>query len=85
MQINKSKFSQDAALTLGAVYVVCSLFVYLLPEFSAKLMQWLTHVTIGGARSVTLAGFAAGLVQVLVYGYIGAWIFAWVFNRAAKE
>ena len=85
MQLNKSKFARDGALTLGVVYVVCSLFVYLLPDFSVKLMQWLTHVTIGTARMVTPEGFLAGLIQVLLYGYVGAWLFAWVFNRATRE
>lgn len=89
MQLDKNKFSLAAALTMGAVYVVCAAFVALWPEFSLRLFGWLVHLVnvdkFAGDVGVTAAGFVIGLAQILIYTYIGAWLFAWLHNKAVKK
>lgn len=77
-----------AAGTMGIVYVVCAAFVAFWPDFSLKLFGWLVHLVnvekFAGDVVVTAVGFTWGLVQIIVYTYVGAWIFARLHNRFMK-
>ncbi len=88
MELDKNKFSMAAAGTMGIVYVVCAVFVALWPDFALQLFGWLVHLVnvdkFAGDVRMTALGFVAGLIQVLVYTYVGAWIFAWLHNRFMK-
>ena len=88
MELDKNKFALAAAGTLGIVYVVCAVFVWLSPNFALKLFGWLVHLVnvdkFAGDVVITATGFIVGLVQILVYSYVGAWIFAWLHNRFMK-
>lgn len=88
MELNKQKFSLAAAGAMGAVYVVCAIFVALWPDFALQLLGWLVHVVnvekFAGDVAITFGGFVAGLAQVLVYTYAVAWVFAWLHNRSIK-
>ena len=81
MHLDTSKFALAAAATFGAMYIVCALFVALWPDIASTLMSWLTHIVNLEPRRVTWVGFFGGLAQVLVYTYIGAFIFAWLHNK----
>jgi len=84
--LNKNQFSYNVAWVLGVVYAVCAAFVALFPGFSLRLMSGLTHLDLaakfGGEMRVTFLGFVSGIVQVLVYSYITARLFAWIFNKS---
>lgn len=88
MELNKSKFAWAAAQTMGIVYIVCAAFVAVWPDFSLQLFGWLVHLInvdkFAGDVQVTIGGLLAGLVQVVVYTYIGGWLFAWLHNRSMK-
>ena len=89
MKLNPQTFAREASLVIGAVYVVCAAFVVLFPEFSTKLLGWFIHVSnfelIQRGVSLTWGGFIAGLGQTLLYTYIGAGLFVWLFNRSVKN
>ena len=80
MELDKNKFSLAASVTMGVIYVVCAVFVWLWPNFAIQLFGWLTHL-VNLTVDVTLTGAVYGLLQVVVYTYVGAWIFAWLHNR----
>ncbi|TSA46311.1 hypothetical protein D4R52_00780 [bacterium] len=86
--LNKSKFSFNVAWVSGAVYAVCAAFVALFPGLSLRLMSNLSHLDLaakfGGEMRVTFGGFVSGLIQVMVYLYVIARLFAWVFNKSAE-
>ncbi len=86
MQLDVKKFSNAAALGMGIVYLVCAAFVYLWPELSLQLFGWLVHLVnvdkFAGDVAVTFGGLAAGLVQAVLYSYLGAWLFASLYNRS---
>jgi len=85
MKLNIQKFSLAAAVAMGVIYAVCAAFVAAWPDFSLKLLGWLVHLVnvekFAGDVAITLIGFVIGLAQIVVYTYIGAWIFAWLHNR----
>lgn len=89
MELNKKEFSLAAAGTMGIVYIICAVFVAIAPNFAIKLFGWLVHlvnvVKFAGDVKITVGGFLAGLVQILVYTFIGAWLFAWLHNRFMKK
>lgn len=87
--INNGKFAQNIAGVSGVVYIACALFVALFPGLSLSLMSALTHlnlsVAFGGGMRVAFGGFISGLIQVLLYSYVLAHLFAWALNRSAKH
>lgn len=83
MELDKNKFSMAAAGTMGIVYVICAVFVALWPDFSIQLFGWLTHL-VNLTVDVTFIGAIFGLLQVVIYTYIGAYLFAWLHNRFMK-
>lgn len=87
MKINKNKFAMFTSEASAAVYIVCSAFVALFPDFSTKVMMALFHVpgNITSGIRVTAGGFVLGLVQIAIYSYIIGLIFAWIFNKSLEE
>lgn len=88
MNLDFKKFSLLSAVGAGLVYTACTIFVALWPNFSTKLMGWLFHLTnpasVFGQARVTLTGYLGALIEVIVYFYIIALIFAWIFNQSVK-
>ncbi|MFA6136335.1 MAG: DUF5676 family membrane protein [Candidatus Paceibacterota bacterium] len=81
-QIHKNGFARAAALVMGGIYALCAIFVALWPGLGLKLFGYLTHlVNLNTAAKVTLGGFIIGLLEVLVYTYVVAWLIAWLHNR----
>lgn len=89
MEINKQKFSLAFAGTMGIVYIVCAVFVALWPNFALQLFGWLVHLVnvdkFAGNSDFTLTGLVIGLVQMLVYSYIAAYIFTALHNKFIKK
>lgn len=84
-KISKNGFALAASGVLGAIYIVCAVFVLFWPEFSLQLFGWLVHLVnvdkFAGDVAVTFGGFLGGLVQIVIYTYIGAWLVAWLHNK----
>jgi len=83
--INKNGFALAAGGVMGAVYVLCALFVALWPDFALQLFGWLVHLVnvekFAGDVAITFGGFIVGLIQAVVYTYVGAWVVAWLHNK----
>jgi len=88
-QINKNGFALAAGGVMGVIYVVCAIFVTLWPDFALQLFGWLVHLVnvdkFAGDIAITFGGFVAGLLQAVVYSYIGAWLIAWLHNKFCGE
>lgn len=89
MEIDAKKFSLAAALTMGAVYIVCAVFVILWPDFALQLFGWLVHLVnvdkFAGDVQITAFGFLIGLLQAVAYTYIGALVFVGLHNKFLKR
>ncbi len=89
MKIDMQKFSLAAAATMGIVYVVCAAFVALWPAVAMQLFGWLMHLVnvdkFAGDVGITTVGFVVGLLQAVVYTYVGALLFVWLHNKFLKR
>ncbi|MBI4117835.1 MAG: hypothetical protein HY453_02020 [Parcubacteria group bacterium] len=83
-QINKNGFALAAGGVMGGLYVLCAVIVTLWPDFSLQLLGWLIHLVnvekFAGDVAITFGGFIAGLLQAVIYTYIGTWLVAWLHN-----
>lgn len=89
MQLNINKFAIAAGGAMGIIYAVCAAFVSLWPDFSLKLFGWLVHLVnvdkfATGITGITFGGFIIGLLQAVIYTYLGALIFGWLHNHFMK-
>mgnify|MGYP001589929270 CR=1 FL=1 len=89
MKLDIKKFSLAAAVTMGAIYIICLVFVLLFPSVALQLLGWLVHLVnvdkFAGDVQITFLGFVLGLVQVLVYTYLAALLGAWLHNKFMKR
>jgi len=89
MQIQSIKFANAASLTVGILYVVCTLFVALAPEAALTILNGAMHMpdisSALGGTDVSIGGFLLGLIPMLVYSYIGAWLLATLYNRFSRS
>ena len=89
MKLNAYGFGFAAANTAFIVFVVCGVFCYLFPEFSAKLMAPLlfysdaqTYMT---THQVTPYIITLGTIQAYIYSYFTGYIFAYLYNMMSKN
>lgn len=85
MEIKKHQFSLAASATFGIMYVACAAFTALLPDLAMRLLGWVAHIVnvdkFAGGVEITLVGVAIGLLEIVVYGYVAAYLFASLYNR----
>ena len=88
-KLDVNKFSLATAATMGIIYIVCALFVALWPNFALQLFGWLVHLVnidkFAGDVQMTAAGLIFGLLQAVIYTYLGALAFAWLHNKFLKQ
>lgn len=84
MEIDKNKFALAAALVLSAWSLICAVIVSITPDLAVKLFGWMVHLVNLQPANITFAEFIGGLVQVFIYTYITAWVFAYLHNRFLK-
>ncbi len=89
MKLEAQKFSIALAVTMGIIYVVCAIFVALWSDFALQLFGWLVHLVnvdkFAGDVQITAVGFIIGLLQAMIYTYVGALVFAWLHNKFMKR
>ena len=88
MKLKKQNFALAAGATMGIIYVVFAIFVTLWPDFALRLFGWLVHLVnldkFAGDVRITLTGFVIGLLQAVIYTYVGALLFGWLHNKFLK-
>lgn len=89
MQLDKTKFALAAAGTLGVIYIVCAILVLIAPDFALRLLGWLTHIVnvdkFAGDVTITPLGLLIGLLQVALYTFVVAWLFAFLHNKFVQQ
>ena len=84
MELNKNKFALAISGTFGVLSVICAAIVLLAPDLAAQLFGYMVHLTNLEPAEITLVGFVIGLAQVLIYSYIGGYLFASLHNQFLK-
>ncbi len=89
MKLQTQKFALAAMITMGIVYIICTIFVALFPETSTQFLGWLLHLTntdgLARGQNVTLGGSLAALVQVMFYTYLTALVFSVLHNKFTEK
>lgn len=85
MKLNQKAVALTAAIVSGLWALICTVFIALWPAFALQLFGWLVHLVnvekFAGDVAITFGGFVAGLLQAVIYAYIGAWLIAWLHNK----
>ncbi|MBI5400609.1 MAG: hypothetical protein HZB12_00620 [Candidatus Yonathbacteria bacterium] len=85
MELKKHSFALAMSVTFGIMYIICAVFTALSPELALKLLGWVVHIVnvdkFAGGVAVTWGGVAMGLLEIVVYGYVAAYLFASLYNR----
>lgn len=85
MTLNTNKLALAATITIGIAYIVCAVFTAIAPETALKFLGWTLHLVnvdkFAGGVEVTLGSFILGLLPILFYSYITAYIFALLYNK----
>lgn len=88
MELNKNKFALAASGTVGILYIVCAGLVAIAPGFVLKLLGGVAHLVnvdkFAGDVQITLTSVGMGLIQIIVYSYIAAFLFSWIYNKLVK-
>lgn len=88
MKFDANKFALSAAITMGGVYVICAALVAVSPDIALRLTGWVFHIVdldkVVGATNITLAGFIAGLAEILIWSYVIAFAFSYLYNRLTE-
>lgn len=89
MQLNATKLANAVAMAVFLLYVVCTFFVAIAPEAAMTILAGGMHIPdIGnslGDIEITVGGFFLGLVPILIYSYVGAYLIAVLYNRSVTS
>lgn len=87
MELKKHPFSLAVSVTFGIMYLLCAGFTALWPDLAMNLLGWVAHIVnvdkFAGGVEITFVGVAIGLLEIVVYGYVAAYLFASLYNRFA--
>lgn len=81
-------FANSLAVVSGIFWIICSIFIWVLPAFSL----YLTKLGLMGLQGLTLTGFKldfstflTGLIFTVVIVWIFGYIWGWFYQKFSKE
>ncbi len=86
MKINSLKFGMASAITAAVFWVICSLFVWMMPSGMMNVTTNMMHMEM--ARSgwtLSPMGVVWGLVVWSLFAGIFAWLLATIYNLLTKN
>lgn len=86
MKLNEKALANASAVLVAIVYVVCALFVAVLPDLSRAVAgSWFHGIDLESIWTGTPRGnFVLGLATAVVLSWLAGWVFARVYNKFAK-
>lgn len=86
MRISASKLAVAAGLAAALLWTLCALFVAAMPDMAMGMFADMVHLKLNGIQwSMTLGGFAIGLVNWVVVAASFAWLTAAAYNWSAPK
>ncbi len=82
MQLSRTAAGSALAATLVFIFVLCAIVQALVPSVQASHM-WLDLFTAAPIGSPT--AWIEGIVANAVFGFVGGYFFAWVYNTLASK
>lgn len=86
MKINTVNFAIASALTAAALWIICSLFVWMMPGGMMNLTTSMIHAELGRSGwTISAAGVVWGLIAWSLFAGIFAWLLATIYNMLTKD
>lgn len=87
MKFDPKNLALSFGITLGAIYIICALSLYLFPALSYKFSSYLFHgVELSKiVKPMVFSEIAGGLALTVIISYAGAYLFATVYNYLDTE
>ena len=86
MKINALNFAVGAAITAAVVWLVCSLFVWMVPGGMTSLTTNMMHMDITRTGwAISPAGVIWGLVGWSLFAGVFGWLLATIYNLLTKN
>ena len=86
MKLEKTVLANALALTTAILWILCALFVVLLPDLSMTVVKWWMHgmdPTALGAWSLDLANFILGGLTLVISAWVSGYIFGWAWEKVS--
>ncbi|MCG2691749.1 DUF5676 family membrane protein [Microgenomates group bacterium] len=86
MKLEKNILANAFALATTILWILCALFVVLLPDLSMTVVKWWMHgmdVTALGAWSLDLANFLLGGLALVISAWVSGYIFGWAWEKVS--
>ena len=81
MKLDSTKFSMAAAIAVAVLWVICSAFVMLTPDFMMYMTGHMMHADLSTMDwMLTVNGFFLGLVAWVFCAWITAFLIAYIYN-----
>lgn len=86
MKLNERALANASAVLVAVVYVVCALFVAILPDFSRAVAgSWFHGIDLNSIWTGAPRGnFVLGFVSSVLLAWVSGWAFAALYNRFVK-
>ena len=86
MKINALNFALAGAITAAVLWLICSLFVWLMPGGMMNVTTNMMHVEMAkGGWTLTLAGVVWGMVGWSLFVGVFAWMSATIYNLLSRN
>ena len=86
MKIDPLKFGVAGAITAAIVWIICSVFVWMVPGGMTNITTNMMHMEMGrGGWTISPVGVVWGLVGWSLFAGIFAWILATIYNLLTKD
>lgn len=86
--LNKFGIANVLAVTSGILWVICALFVVLLPELAYNITGWWLHgldISPLGYWNITLGGLVMGGISLVLAGWVSGLVFGWAVELLNKK
>lgn len=85
-KLNLKAVSLSLGLLFSVIYAICGLFYAITPKFTMAFFDYLFHSgVVLQEKSLTLSGFAIGLVEMFISGAAIGAIFVSIYNYLLEK
>lgn len=88
MKLDKVIIANSLALTTAVLWVLCTIIVAVLPDFSLAVTEWWMHgldVSVMGTWSLNVANFVLGGFTLVISAWVSGYVFGWVWEALSKK
>lgn len=84
MKDNTIKLANVFALAMAILWTLCSVFVWLLPDFSLQITSWWMHgmdLSAIGSWHLTVSNFLLGGITAVITSWVTGWVLGWSWQK----